>query len=252
MILWHRSTKLVGPRRMFLFGLSAALFMPALCAAQFVPAGATTVRERVAGELRLSDDAPIPVDGDQLAAFFDGRVASEIFQFTSQNVESRQFSIVIFGNNPATEDIEGPSVGDTVEFRFYRASTNMVYRRLGTLNQAGEVFNYQFNGLELPDFIDGFPFPIDLIPTAPLDLRLTGDPENSGGSDGGSGGGSDGPGPPNYDVNGDGRVTIHDAAEILRVMSGATIRVVSTTRADVNRDGRVDMRDVIAVLRNRD
>lgn len=229
----------------------ATLCMPAWCGAQFIPSGGTAVRERVAGVLRLAPDAPIPRDGDQLAAFFDGKIASEVFQFTVASAQSLEFSIVIFGNDPGSEEVEGPSVGDAVEFRYYRASTNMVYRRLGTLNVEGEVFNYVFNGLELPDFIDGFPFPIDLIPTAPLDLRLTGNPEDSGGSLG-EGGSGEGEGPPNYDVNRDGRVNVRDAAEILRVMSGASFRVVAPSRADVNRDGRVDMRDVIAVMRNRD
>ncbi len=74
--------------------------------------------------------------------------------------------MVVFGDDPSTEEQEGPAVGETVEFRFYRQSTNVVYKRLGTLNQGGEVFNYQFDGQELPDFIGDLPFPIDLIPTA--------------------------------------------------------------------------------------
>ena len=175
-----------------------------------------------------------------------------MFQFDTDSAESLEFSFVVYGDEPDTEEVDGPAIGDGVEFRFFRASTNTVYRRLGTLNASGESFNYQFNGITVPDFVGGFPFPIDLIPTAPLDLRLTGDPDESGGSvGGGDGGGDGGPGPPDYDVNGDGEVTIRDAAEILRLMSGASIRVVSASRADVNRDGTVNLRDVIAVLRNR-
>jgi len=229
--------------------LVAVLLSSGEAIGQFLPAGSTGARERVAGTLRLASDAPIPVDGDQIAAFFNGQVVSEVFQFTVESVESLEFALVVYGDDPSTDEVEGPTIGEGVEFRYYRASTNVVYRRLGTLNLGGEAFNYQFNGITVPDFVDGFPFPIDLIPTAPLDLRLTGDPEDSGGSAGDDG--DDGPGPPNYDVNGDGRVTIRDAAEILRLMSGASFRVVSPQRADVNRDGRVDMRDVIAVLRNR-
>ena len=220
---------------------------------QFVGSGGTLVRERVAGVLTLAPDAPTPVDGDQIAVFFDGVVVSEVFQFTVATAESREYSIVVFGDDPSTEEKEGPAVGDQVEFRYYRESTNVVYKRLGTLNQNGEVFNYQFAGQELPDFIGDLPFPIDLIPTAPLDLRLTGDPEDSGGSIGGSGGGGgdDGPPTPDYDVDADGRITLKDAAEILRLMSGASIRVVSASRADANKDGTVNLRDVIGVLRNR-
>lgn len=221
---------------------------------QFSPAGSTGARERVAGTLRLAEGAPIPADGDQIAAFFEGQVVSEVFQFSVESAESLEFSLVVYGDDPSTDEVEGPAISEGVEFRFYRASTNVVYRRLGTLNAGGEVFNYQFNGITVPDFVDGFPFPIDLIPTAPLDLRLTNDPEDSGGSaggDGDGGDGDDGPGPPNYDVDADGRVTIRDAAEVLRLMSGASFRVVSAQRADVNRDGRVDIRDVVAVLRNR-
>ncbi len=231
--------------------IAIALILSPQVSAQFSPAGSTGARERVAGTLRLSSDAPVPIDGDQLAAFVNGEVVSEVFQFDAESAESLQFSFVVYGDDPQTEEVEGPAIGDGVEFRYYRASTNTVYRRLGTVNQGGESFNYQFNGIQVPDFVDGFPFPIDLIPTAPLDLRLTGDPEDSGGSVGGGGDGDGGPGPPDYDVNGDGEVTIRDAAEILRLMSGATIRVVSASRADVNRDGTVNLRDVIAVLRNR-
>ncbi|MCR9215860.1 MAG: dockerin type I repeat-containing protein [bacterium] len=219
---------------------------------QFVPGGGTLVRERVAGVLRLSSDAPVPVDGDQIAAFYNGQIVSEVFQFTVESAESLEYSVVVFGDDPSTEEQEGPAVGETVEFRFYRQSTNVVYKRLGTLNQGGEVFNYQFNGQELPDFIGDLPFPIDLIPTAPLDLRLTNDPEDSGGSvGGGDGDGGEVDDTPNYDVDGDGRITIKDAAEILRVMSGASFRVVPAARADANKDGKVDIRDVIGVLRNR-
>jgi hypothetical protein len=234
----------------FLFGV-AALAGESL--GQFVPGGGTLVRERVAGVLRLASDAPTPVDGDQIAAFLDGQVVSEVFQFTVDSAESLEFSVVVYGDDPSTEEKEGPAIGDTVEFRFYRQSTNVVYKRLGTLNQGGEVFNYQFNGQELPDFIGDLPFPIDLIPTAPLDLRLTSDPEDSGGSVGGDGDG-DGEGEdttPDYDVDGDGRITVKDAAEILRVMAGASFRVVSASRADANKDGTVNIRDVIGVLRNR-
>lgn len=241
-----------GSRCRLLLAAALLLCVPTVGLGQFVPAGGTLVRERVAGVLRLAEGAPIPTDGDQIAAFFEGQIVSEVFQFDVESAESLEFSVVVYGDDPETEEVEGPAVGQGVEFRFYRVSTNTVYRRLGTLNPAGESFNYQFNGLALPDFIDDFPFPIDLIPTAPLDLRLTDDPEDSGGSaGGGDGDGDGGPGPPDYDVNGDGQITTRDAAEILRVMSGASIRVVSATRADVNRDGTVDMRDVIAVLRNR-
>lgn len=221
--------------------------------AQFVGGGGTNIRERVAGVLRLSSDAPIPVDGDQIAVFYEGAVVSDVFQFTVESAESLEFSVIVFGDDPLTEEQEGPGVGDAVEFRFYRASTNVVYRRLATLNQSGEAFNYRFAGQQVPDFVGDLPFPIDLIPTAPLDLRLTGNVEDSGGSAGGDGdgdGGGESPGP-DYDVNGDGVINVRDAAEILRLMSGASFRVVSASRADVNRDGTVNVRDVIAVLRNR-
>jgi hypothetical protein len=235
-----------------IFGVATALLTASDCAAQFIAGGGTNIRERVAGVLRLAPDAPVPVDGDQLAAFYDGAITSDVFQFTVESAESLEFSVVVFGDDPLTEEKEGPEAGEVVEFRFYRAATNVVYRRLGTLNQSGEAFNYQFAGQAVPDFVGDLPFPIDLIPTQPLDLRLTADPEDSGGSVGGGDGDGDGaPLPPDYDVNGDGVVNVRDAAEILRRMSGASIRVVSGSRADVNRDGRVNIRDVIAVLRNR-
>ncbi|MFI4855420.1 MAG: dockerin type I repeat-containing protein [Phycisphaerales bacterium JB065] len=233
-------------------GLVVVGLLAPSASAQFVGGGGTNIRERVAGVLHLASDAPVPVDGDQIAVFYDGVAVSDVFQFTVESAESLEFSVIVYGDDPSTEEKEGPAVGDAVEFRYYRASTNVVYRRLATLNQSGEGFNYRFAGQEVPDFVGDLPFPIDLIPTAPLDLRLTGDPENSGGSAGGDGDGDGGENSePDYDVNGDGVINVRDAAEILRLMSGASVRIVSASRADVNRDGTVNIRDVIAVLRNR-
>ncbi len=56
---------------------------------QFVPGGGTLVRERVAGVLQLSSDAPVPVDGDQIAAFYNGQIVSEVFQFTVESGVAR-------------------------------------------------------------------------------------------------------------------------------------------------------------------
>ena len=64
--------------------------------AQFVGGGGTNIRERVAGVLRLSSDAPIPVDGDQIAVFFEGTVVSDVFQFTVESAESLEFSVIVF------------------------------------------------------------------------------------------------------------------------------------------------------------
>lgn len=238
----------------------ALAFLPAwggVAFGQFGTPGSTDVRERVAGQLLSEDGGPTPEPGDQLGAFYRGGIVG-VFTFTSDE-PGPDFSFQIFGDNPATQQREGPQRGDRVEFRFYDSSSNTVYRRLGVRNAQGENFNYNFNGQEVPGFIDDFPFPIDLVPTAVIDLVVTSDPNDSGGfadggggpGDGNGGGGGGGGTEPDYDVDGDGRITVQDAALVLRVVSGASVSASLIVAADANRDGVVNTQDAIDILRAR-
>ena len=208
-------------------------------AAQFGSLLATPVRERIAGELLRTDDAPFPEPGDQLGAFFAGQLVGS-FTFTSQTVGA-QFSLTIYGDDPATSQSEGPRFGAAIEFRFYDSSTNGVRTDVAPANLGGELFNYRYGGEAVPDGFEGLPLPIDLTPTLAMNLRLGAAPLESGESF------------INYDVDGDGKVSTRDAAIVLRLVSGVSrgLTADQISRADVNADGFVTTADAIEILTNR-
>jgi hypothetical protein len=220
-------------------------------AAQFGTPGSTLTRERVAGDFVLGSDVTAIEPGDQVGAFFDDELVG-VFTVTNET-GTDGFSFIVFGDDPETPDVvEGPSRNDRVEFRFFDSSTNGE-RIAQPLNSSGEPFNYRYGGEVLPPIPDGFP--IDLTPTASIDLRI-GDPSdndngggNGGGDEGGDGGGNSGGASP--DVDGDGKITTKDAAIVLRFVVGSAAAGVSASRADINGDGRVDTDDAIAILRQR-
>ena len=207
--------------------------------AQFDSPLATPVRERIAGELLRAEDAPTPEPGDQLGAFFAGELVGA-FTFTSQTVGT-QFSLTIYGDDPATSQSEGPRLGASIEFRFFDSSTNDERTDLRLENLGGEPFNYRYGGEEVPDGFEGLPLPIDFTPTLALNLRLGAAPLESVESS------------LNYDVNGDGKVSTRDAALVLRMVSGASrgLTADEIRRADVNADGVVNTTDAIEILTNR-
>lgn len=215
----------------------SVLACPAM--AQFDIPLATSVRQRIAGELLRADDAPIPEPGDQLGAFFAGELVG-VFTFTTQTVGT-QFSLTIYGDDPATAVTEGPRPGASVEFRFYDSSTNDVRTDLRTENLVGEAFNYRYGGDEVPDGFEGLPLPIDLTPTLAMNLRLGAAPIGETVSS------------LQLDVDGNGIVTTRDAAIVLRIVSGASrgLSADQISRADVNADGVVTTADAIEILTNR-
>ncbi|TVQ31701.1 MAG: hypothetical protein EA376_08540 [Phycisphaeraceae bacterium] len=228
----------------------AGLFVGALAAApalaQFSPPGQqTSIQERIIGVMLPTDENPDPPQpGDQLAAFFDDEIIG-LYAFTSDQDDPRSFRIRLFGNDPETEATEGPNVGQAVSFRFFRSLTNTVINAQVIEPGSGQPFNFTFQGSEVPPF--DFPdLPIDLVPQRNFNMRL-GAASGNGGN--GGGGGGDGP---NYDVNGDGRVTREDAALVIRIMVGARRGLSEDVirRADVNGDGTVDSKDVIAIYRH--
>ena len=212
---------------------------PRVATAQFDTPLATSVRERIAGELLQAEGAPTPEPGDQLGAFFAGELVGA-FTFTSQTV-GKQFSLTIYGDDPATTQNDGPSLGASIEFRFYDSSTNDVRTDLRIENLSGEPFNYRYGGEEVPDGFEGLPLPIDLTPTLALNLRLGAVPLDAAESS------------LNYDVNGDGKISTRDAALVLRMVSGASrgLSADEIRRADVNADGVVNTTDAIEILTNR-
>lgn len=214
------------------------------------PAGAqvnapdpTDYREFMAGELFLTEDAPLPEPGDQVIVFFGEQVIG-VFTFTSTQPNPREFRILVSGDDPSTPEIEGPVFGDSVTFGFYDSSTNFVRSDVRGYNSTTEeVANVTFRGDEVIQ-IPGLP--LDLTPVQPVDLIL--------GVEGGGPSGGQGPalgGDP--DVDGDGEVTRDDAAIVLRIVirGGRGMSDAEIQRADVNSDGVVSTQDAIAVLRAR-
>jgi hypothetical protein len=235
----------------------AAAAAPAAAIAQSDPGfgvpGSTPVQERVVGVIVLGDGAPDLESADQIGAFFNDQLVG----VQSVDPDTREFAFIINGDDPETANTaEGPEPGDAVEFRFFDASRNAVNTNVQPLNAAGEPFNYTFDGELLPDLPPGG-FPIDLVPTTNIDLRLgdADDTGNGGGNNGGNGGnGGDGgnTGGADPDINGDGRVTTKDAAIVLRLVVGSSFAGVTASNADVTGDGRVDVDDAVFILQNRD
>jgi len=235
--------------------------------AQFSPVGDGVVLERIAGMVLPGLDAESIEAGDQIGAFFnDQLIGSAQIDATNGN----EFDITLTGDNPATDAIEGPDVGDPVEFRFFDSSTNFVVNDIRVETVGGERFNFTFQGADLSDVLegDGPPLPIDFfIPSRNFNLRVTegggpggGGNGDGGGDSGGGNGGNGGGGGFNLDVNGDGEVTRKDAALVMRAIgaarapsrmrdSGDPMDAAQLQSADVNDDGVVSSQDVAAVIR---
>lgn len=245
----HPTTKAASHAAAALLTLLAA---PAITNAQsFGVVGSTSpIQERVAGSIVLAEGTPATEPGDEIGAFFNDQLVG------AQTISAQaplSFSFIINGDDPSTTDvIEGPALGQTVEFRYFDASRNAVVADVQPLNSLGEELNYTFAGQEVPDLPPGG-FPIDLVPTASIDLRLGTATTAPGNGNTGNGDGNNGAAQPaGLDLNGDGRVTIKDAAVVLRIVAGSTLAGVTPAQADVNNDNTVSIADAILILRNRD
>jgi len=219
---------------------------PAL--AQFDAPVTTNTRIRYVGALLTGPGEPTPEDGDQIGVFHADEIIGR-FTFSQNQADPTAFAFFANGDDPFTEQSEGPGFGEPVSFRFYDASTNFVRTDIAPVNSAGEIINVVFEGqvgIDIP--IISLP-PELLFPTAdpPFDLLLGTDPGDDG--DNGNGGGPTPAGDP--DVNGDGKIDREDAALVIRIVTGSGRGIDSATRgrADVNGDGRVTTADAIEVLR---
>lgn len=217
-------------------GVTACAASPAL--AQFNTPASTNVREKIVGTFVPGDSGPTPDAGDQIGAFAKNKVIG-VFQYDSGADAS--FSVPLYGDDPSTEDKEGPVVGDKVTFKFYDSSTNTTID-LAVLNANGEKVNLTFQGQQIPSLpidLPGF----DLTPSRSFDLT----PATA---TGGSGNGDTTGTGNQYDVNGDGKVDTEDAALVLRAVMGVGSSGDGID-ADVNGDGAVTTADAIEILRNR-
>ncbi len=213
---------------------------------QFDVPASSSVREKIVGQFLSADGAPSPASGDQIGAFAGGKVVG-LFSFTGE-VASREFTITIFGDLPATSDVvEGAKLNEAVTFRFFDASANAERTDVVVETTGGERFNYKFAGEEAPPILDDLPIPIDLTPTRTLNLRV-GVATGGGNGDGGS---TDPAG--KYDIDGNGKVEVADAALVLRIVTGSTrgLGKDAIGRADVTGDGVVSTADAIEILQNR-
>ncbi len=237
--------------------LALLMALPECAEAQFNdPGQQSNVVERLTGQLLSAEGEPTPEPGDQLAVFFEDQILG-VFNYTSGQVDPLEYDILIFGDDPDTEDVvEGPEVGQPIRFRFFDSSTNQTRTDLAVLNAQGEQFNLTFQGeftFTIPIMVPGAP-PFPDAPAREFDVLLGA--EGTGGNNGGGGGGGGSGGSaeePNYDVNNDGSVNKKDAAIVLRVVIGASraVSAADLARADVNGDGVVNTGDVIEIMRNR-
>ncbi|MCB9842139.1 MAG: hypothetical protein H6812_02655 [Phycisphaeraceae bacterium] len=223
--------------------------------AQFGVPGSTLVRERVVGIVISDEGFPVPEPGDQIGAF-DGELLVGRFVFEAgggdggdggdqpggEALGDNEFSILVYGDNPSTEDRDGARQEAVITFKFFDSGTEVI-TNMRTQNNQGERAVYRYRGVEAPP-IDILP--IDLTPTRSFNLRLT----DSAGDGGGGGGGEGGEG---YDVNGDGVINDKDVVIVLRAISGAQITMSDgeLAAADVNDDGLVNTQDAIAIMRNK-
>ncbi len=225
--------------------LAAPLLLSAPALAQFDVPASTAVREKITGQLLSAEGAPAPEAGDQIGAFVGDQVVG-LFSFTGETA-TREFVIVIYGDLQNTNDVvEGAKRNQVITFRFFDSSANTDRTDVVVEAPNGERFTYKYAGEEVPPILDDLPIPIDLTPTRTLNLRV--------GVTGGNGGdGGDGDPVNRFDVDGNGRVQVRDAAIVLRIVTGATrgLSEDSLGRADVNDDGVVSTADAIEVLQNR-
>ena len=257
----HKTTALAA------LGASAVAALSPNASAQFSTISPGNVVERIAGEALPGLSADTVEAGDQLGAFFNDTLIGS-FSFTSQT--GSEFDITLSGDNPATPGIEGPQVGQPVEFRFFDSSTNFVLNNIRVETVAGERFNFTFQGADLTQILTGGPLPLPIeffVPSRSFNVRITeGGGAGVGGFDGGGDGAGDDDAPPGagFDVNGDGEVTREDAALVIRAIGASNVpanspaadlirsRFVTAAQlqaADVNGDGAVSSRDVMAVIR---
>jgi len=222
-------------------------------AAQFEEPISSDVRERLSGLFVETTGGPTPEPGDEIGVFFDDQTIG-FFEFASDSLE---YVVDVFGDDPETDSVEGPTQGQPIELRFFDVSTNETID-LDALNAQGEVFNLTFQGQEVPQVIlDFFGEDSDLadvlIPSRIFSVRAAGTSggDGDGGNGDGDGDGNGGGGTPagDPDVNNDGSINERDAALVLRVVVGSTVSSEQRARADVDNDGTVTTRDAIAVLR---
>lgn len=223
--------------RRLLVGVAGLLGMCGGALGAFDTPASTPVAEKLTGTFIPGDSGVTPEGGDQIGVFDKDGVAG-VFQFDSSG--GATFTVKVYGDDPDTEEKEGPKVGDKVTFRFFDASTNSEVE-LVALNASGERVNVTFQGASVPELPIELPG-LDLTPTRTFDLTP--------GSEGGGGGG-DGEPAGQYDVNGDGKVNTEDAALVLRAVMRGVSTVDGATNVDVDGDGSVTTADAIEVLRNR-
>lgn len=225
--------------------LAAPLLLGAPALAQFDVPASTAVREKITGQLLSAEGAPAPEAGDQIGAFVGDQVVG-LFSFTGETA-TREFVIIIYGDLQTTNDVvEGAKRNEVITFRFFDSSANTDRTDVVVEAPNGERFTYKYAGEEVPPILDDLPIPIDLTPTRTLNLRV-------GVTGGGGGDGGDGDPVNRFDVDGNGKVQVADAAIVLRIVTGATrgLSEDSLGRADVNDDGVVSSADAIEVLQNR-
>jgi len=200
----------------------------------------TNVREKIVGKIIAGTTTITPESGDQIGAFVKTRLVG-MYPFSASTAD---FAIVIYGDMEETAEVDGAKKNERVTFKFFDSSTN-TEQPLQVVNEAGETVNLTYQGQVVPPIeLPG----LDLTPTRPFDLR----PGTDGsGGDGGNGGGGDGGSTVSYDVDGDGKVTIEDAAFVLRIVVGAATAESAKGEPDVDGDDKVTTKDAIAILRNR-
>jgi len=240
----------IMPPRSAALAILCSIGAAAPAAAQFTEPVQTSIRARIVGVVTSEDGAPTIDSGDEIAALFDGQVVG-LQRFAQPADGEIELSLTVFGDDPDTQEVEGPPVNSVITFQFFDQSTGMTRNNVVALNTAGEVSAVRFEGEDIDLGIPDSPLPDDLLtPVQEFDLRLTAQDGSSGDGDG-DGGGGGGSGGGNPDVNGDGVVNKRDAAIVLRVLIGAT-RLVSSNQiaaADVNGDGAITIADAIEVIR---
>ncbi len=210
----------------------------------------------ISGELLSADGEPAPEPGDRVRAVVAGE--SFEFAFSSGQSNARAFEIQIIGDDPDTEEVEGPQNGDDLSFEFFDSSRNVVRVDVAALNDAGETVSVDFEGeqsISIP--IGGGDLPPDFGGVVrELDLILGVLPPGGidGGGGGGNGGGGSGGGGStggNPDVNGDGKVDARDTAMVIRsIVAGPALRSFQQLNAaDVDGNGVVNVADAIRIVR---
>ncbi len=200
----------------------------------------------LSGNLVSGTDGPPIEAGDEIGVFFGDRLIGAVAITASQAASQSYASLIIFGDNPNTNIVEGPVLNNPITFQYYDASTNTTLVGVRALNANGEAVNLTWQGGEvIPPFV---PLPIEVrYQSAEFDLRIGG---GSGDNNGGNNGGGNTP-TGNPDVDGDGHITRKDAAMVLRVVIGAgrSLDDATIARADVDGNGTVSTDDAIAVYK---